>query len=370
MSKKTKRIIGIIISLAIVAALCGGAVGIQYIFQFGGERSREIWTGLDEFKLDYCQSIEMRAGAEDFRVLQITDIQMNFSRKTDNAAFDLIEKLVDETKPDLIIMTGDNVAGLINGMNARRLVKFMDSLGVKYAPVLGNHDGEGLWNSEVIGDIFAGGINSLFKKGPGNIRGVGNYVINVTKDGEVVYSLIAMDSNRYRDYPEDMSGYVTYNGSGYDCIYPDQIAWYEWVVKGLNRVCEREVDNLVFMHIPLVQYIDLLSGWDLGKDGPMNGNNLGLFEDGLYRDGIGSGRVDTGMFAKALELGCTRAFVSGHEHTNNFIAVYKGSGIYLEYGTKTGRNSYSDADMQGGTLITIKSGEPYPIFKIIYESSL
>ena len=49
-----------------------------------------------------------------------------------------------EKKPDLILMTGDNIYGEFDdsGASLRKLIAYMDSFQIPWAPVWGNHDNE------------------------------------------------------------------------------------------------------------------------------------------------------------------------------------------------------------------------------------
>ena len=47
----------------------------------------------------------------------------------------------------------------------------------------------------------------------------------------------------------------------------------------------------------------------------------------------------------------TRHVIAGHEHINNFSIPYEG--IRLTYGTKLGMGCYWDADLNGGTVLTV-----------------
>ena len=51
------------------------------------------------------------------------------------------------------------------------------------------------------------------------------------------------------------------------------------------------------------------------------------------------------------ELGSTENVVVGHDHVNNYSVLYKG--IRLTYALKTGDRCYADADLNGGTLLTV-----------------
>jgi hypothetical protein len=229
----------------------------------------------------------------------------------------------------LLVLTGDNVSGTFNKSLGERLIAFLDTLEVPYALVMGNHDGEGFWNNEKMGGIFGSGKYSLFSPGPDNIHGTGNYGVNIVDDrNRVLYGLVMLDSNRYR-------------GGGYDYIYPDQIAWYEWYVQGISA--DTPVKTMAFFHIPLPEINDIRT--------EMQNSDAALASD-VFREDPCPPTENTGLFSKMKELKSTTHMFFGHDHVN--LLNYNYQGIQFVYGLKTGTCSYYNLDRLGTTLITLK----------------
>jgi hypothetical protein len=135
----------------------------------------------------------------------------------------MMTRLVDETKPDLLVLTGGNIGNnIINPVWAQQLVAFLDSFGIPCALVMGNQDGDFIvWQDSnqqfLIAKLFSRGRHSLFESGPENVSGTDNYgVRTLNGKGAIIYSLILMDSNR-------------------DYIRRDQVDWHEWYVRGVNN---------------------------------------------------------------------------------------------------------------------------------------
>ena len=90
-----------------------------------------------------------------------------------------IRYLINETNPDLIIITGDIIYGEFDdaGTSLLEFIGFMDSFAIPWAPVFGNHDNESakgidwqceqLWRSKYC----------LFSRG--NVHGNGNYTVGI-----------------------------------------------------------------------------------------------------------------------------------------------------------------------------------------------
>jgi hypothetical protein len=274
----------------------------------------------------------------DFHILQLADVHLGDNSDTCARAFSIIHNAINDTKADLLVLTGDNIYSMAhNYATGARLVAFLDTLGIPYAIVLGNHDGQGVFNDIKIGEVYGAGTYSLFTRGPENIPGCGNYGINLINEaGEVIYAFVMVDSNKYRDLTD------------YDCVYPQQIAWYEWYINGISGVCHgndrrQPVKSLTFFHIPLPEINDIRN--QLRDIDP-------VAEQFAFREDPCPPKVNTGMFQKMKELQSTTHIFNGHDHLN--MLDYEYQGIHFVYGIKTGPFSYHDDDRMGTTLITIK----------------
>ena len=275
---------------------------------------------------------------EDFKIMQLADIQAGTIAAC-NDAFDEIDKMVANENPDLIVLTGDNIDYYSEQGTFETLVNRIEKYNVYWAPVFGNHDDEqdellGI-NKDYMARAFENAEHCLFNRGPQDITGVGNYVINLINDKQtqIVYSLILMDSNTYRTYGDI---------SGWDYIYPDQIAWYEETVNGIT--CQNHnvtVPSLAFFHIPLMEF-------ETAKALQLQNGNLGW---GELREEMGAPLENTGLFAKMKELDSCLAVICGHAHINNCDLFYEG--IHLICGLKSSRYSYYNEDMLGCTVFTL-----------------
>lgn len=88
----------------------------------------------------------------DFRILQLTDLHLGFgplSKGADKLALEAVRKIIEKSKPHMIVLTGDSIfpflpkAGTLNnGKQAKRLMEFLDRFEIPYTLVFGNHDCE------------------------------------------------------------------------------------------------------------------------------------------------------------------------------------------------------------------------------------
>ena len=309
-----------------------------------GIASEEIWSDAQVFDIDDTGSLIKRDG-EDFRILVLTDIQLAANPFENAKALKIVEEMVERTKPDFIMTAGDNVSWFFSDLMTKRVIRKLEGFGIPWGVTLGNHDSEWFEDRNWNGNQYEKADNSLFEMGPGNIHGVGNYVVNINNEsGESIYSLIMMDSNSRRKYE---------NGSDYDIIYYDQIKWYEWVVRN-----QKDVPSMLFFHIPLPEFKEAETALAAGEIPP----ELAF---GDNREDVFCAPVNTGFFDIIKDLQSTTHIFCGHDHINNSSMEYEG--IRLTYCMKTGPSSYSDSDRQGGTLVTIKDGSNEVVIEHIYD---
>jgi 3',5'-cyclic AMP phosphodiesterase CpdA len=311
-------IVAILVTLTIDAAilLCPrpGSADDSYVWSESGFDIAEIHT--------------MQTDGE-FRILQLTDIQLDMPFQSRKTLERVIDTLIEENDPDLIVLTGDNVAGPFSHFYVDYVIELMDSYKIPWAPVFGNHDRELNANLYYQAEKYEASEYCLFKEGPSDIHGVGNYVINIMNRSTPIYTLFMMDSNGNRDYVVD--GETVDN---IDYIYPDQIEWYEDNVSGISAINGTAVPSMAFFHIPLMEY---KTAYDLAIDGSDEATLLG----GERRENECPPLENTGFFDSMKINGTTHVFV-GHDHINDYTVLYQG--IYLTYGVKTGNFSYHEKD--------------------------
>ena len=210
----------------------------------------EDWSKEQAYTEDYAIVLEKDEN-EDFVVLNLADVQIsddeNYYAEYEYAK-DMITKLVNDTDPDLITLTGDNAWDTVSYVT---LVDFIDSLGIPWAPVMGNHDGQGCMSEFWVAYLLDEAENCLFQFGPKDM-GYGNYIINITENGKIIHTFFMMDTHNNNEY-ELEDGTVV---SAYDHLWPNQLEWYEWAVKGIAKIAGYTVPSTVVMHIPVVEYLD------------------------------------------------------------------------------------------------------------------
>lgn len=336
----------------------------------------EDWSKDQAYTSEYAVEIEKNP-EEDFVVLNLTDIQIsddeNYYSEYEYAKT-LINNLVADNDPDLITLTGDNAWDTVAYCT---LVDFIDSLGIPWAPVMGNHDGQGCISEFWCAYLFDQAENCLWKFGPKDM-GYGNYIINVTENGEVIHTIFMMDTHDDGTWTLEDGTEV----SGYDHLWANQIEWYEWAVKGIEETEGKKVESSLFIHIPVYEvrevWYDFYEGHYCeacdksftkaqlkGGSCPECAGEITYTEDsrwiGEYADKATGdihetpcpGAVNNHFTDKMLELGSTKNVIFGHDHVCDASINYEG--IQLTYSVKLGYGCYYEEGMMGGTTLTINS---------------
>lgn len=335
MKKKTKVIIGIV-GAVVALALIVGAFNIYFAvigkqMQYGEARGY-AWSAQDAYDTQVTSQIDMGDG--DFRILVLTDIHLKnhgtfaawlgINYLLDWAGKGALDKLVKKTSPDLILVLGDTVLTARNDIETERFVGIMDSYGVPWACVFGNHDDEGRADKAKLVDVLSESEHGLFRYGPADLHGAGNYVIELTRGGQTEYALFMMDSGSSKEFDAGTAG-----------INDAQVEWYNWNMNAFEAKCGEKPANMAFFHIPPAIY-----------------EQLEVFEQGSRNEPSCSEGSDNDIVEAMLAANGTHIFV-GHDHNNNFIAQYET--MKLCYGTKSSYNCYYKSGLTGGTLLTVNA---------------
>ena len=311
----------------------------------------------------------------DLKILQLTDVHIGggiMSLKKDKMALNAVAAMLTAEKPDLVVITGDLVypvpfqSGTFNnGISTDMVITLLEKLGVYYTVCFGNHDSElySDYSREKIADKYANPDlkYSLFQKGPEDVDGYGNQVINVKNSkGILTQSLYIFDSHSYTD--GDFLGMMW----KYDNIHENQVQWYRDNVNLMNKQNNErlkelglpensDVKSLAFFHIPLTEQRD--AWYEYMANGFKDTENVkyvyGKAGEGKKIIYCGMGEDD--LFETIQELGSTKGLFFGHDHDNNFSIYYKG--IRMTYGYSIDYLAYSGINKRGSqrgcTIITV-----------------
>ncbi len=241
------------------------------------------------------------------KICQLTDIHLEADgdlvkyEKT----FHLINEILNNVKPDLVIITGDLAWGQKSAEALKDLAKVFEEKGVIWAPVLGNHDGNPP-DSEIktrkeFSENLLGYKHSLFESGEENVAGDGNYIIEViSAENDIKWVLFMLDSHQ-------------------GDFYPSQLDWY----RRTSATYPKNHAELSFFHVPIPEYEEV---W--------------LYEKckGFNQERVCATHYNDGLFSAFVRGGKMRGVFVGHDHINDFEGTLHG--IRLCYGRGTGYQCY------------------------------
>lgn len=284
-----------------------------------------------------------------------------------------METLIDATKPDLVLLNGDNVAGFtckeMFEQQLAELVSPMEKRRIPWAHVFGNHDQTPEVSKKEQEAVYESYPWCVSKAGPEELPGSGNYFLPILNEkDEPVFGVWGIDSQQDfktqtvpLDYPGDLywdvlmpSPIVSY--SDYDFIRFEQVMWYWNTSVELERLCGRKIPSLMMFHIPLIEFHAML-------------RNAGRTQlRGEYNERVSASEINSGIFAAAFQRGDVKAMFAGHDHINTFDGVYAGIHMgfdgsigYDAYGTRENDPGHDRERLRGGRLFDIRLSDPWDI---------
>lgn len=291
-----------------------------------------------------------------FKIMQVADLQdtANPSKK----ALEYVKEIAAEEKPDLFILTGDNISdsvarGFTKAHSVKKVRKAIDAfmsvfeeIGVPVAVIFGNHDAEGYVSKEEQMAIYNEYDCCIAIDEGERISGCGTYNLPILSSDEsrIAYNLWLFDSNMYDPLAD-----------GYDHVHEDQIDWYvekSNELKALNG--GNPVPSMVFQHIIVGEIFNALVE---SEEGAPNAVQVGDKFLALPENATGSllerpaaPARDSMQFEKMLEQGDVKAMFFGHDHKNDFVVPYMG--IDLSTTPAAGFGGYG-ADNRGVRIIVL-----------------
>lgn len=244
--------------------------------------------------------------------------------KAEERCYGYLRDIIGNTKPDLILITGDLVYGEFddNGNVLKTFIKFMDGFGIPWAPIFGNHDNETVLGAEWQSKCLENAEYCLFKKG--ELSGNGNYTVGITENGVLKRVFVMLDTHGCRS---EMG------------LYPDQIKWYTETLGKIKAEFPQAKISFV-MHVQPMVFADAFKKYgftncdtvahpiDIDAVKDKADTDFGYIGADLKNPWDEDQTVWKGMKA----LGTDSVFVS-HQHSNSGSVVFQG--VRFQFGQKS-----------------------------------
>ncbi len=276
--------------------------------------------------------------------------------KKEERCFRHVRETVNSVSPDLILIAGDIVYGEFDhdGSALLDFIEFMDSFGIPWAPVLGNHETESRMGVDWQCEQLHKSKNCLFKQR--ELTGNGNYTVGIKQDGRLTRVFYMMDSNSGHPSERSISNGHSSHPAGFG---NDQIEWY---TNGINNIRKSSPDTkFSFMfHIALHAFEYAYEKYGYTRDRGskafpivIDDMDKTLSDFGVILFPIDNWDKDDSVWTSFKSLGVDSVLV-GHDHEVSASVVYEG--IRCQFGLKS--STYDSNIYVDGSGKLVKSWVP------------
>ncbi|KAK3838377.1 MAG: Metallo-dependent phosphatase-like protein [Linnemannia elongata] len=360
-----------------------------------------------------------------FKIVQFADIHMATGPHTcynapssmtctgDINTSEMMERVLEAERPDLVVFTGDNVNGMTSNDAYSTILKYSKPVverGIPWTIIFGNHDEEGDLSREEMMRSVQDVPFSIAERGPAGISGTGNFVLQIHRRDRrqprrhrhhrPSFDTLIEDNEHECDHGEELdedietfdkekngrftlyfldSGAYSFNLAypGYDWIKEDQVEWFRQTSQAItSRYPKDKVPNaLAFFHIPIPEYAlvdddndDNDHDDDDGEDGLRKKENGKMVGDKV--EGVSSPSYNSGMFDAIFESKDVRATTVGHDHLNDYCLDHRG--IELCFGGGLGYGSYGRGSIYRRSRVfeILKNGDRVDTWKRLDDDEL
>ncbi|NLP47984.1 MAG: hypothetical protein GX345_03465 [Clostridiales bacterium] len=307
-----------------------------------------------------------------FVIMQVTDPQDDI--KPRRALVKMLNAAYDRVKPDLVVMTGDNMLGkiaknksldekykIIEGV-IDYLIKPLQSRNIPFAVTFGNHDDQcGITKKQQV-EIYERYSNCLGFNHNDLERGRSTYNIPImSSDGQkVAYNIWMMESAGKNEA-----------GEYFEYVSERALDWYKKTSDSLKEENGGQlVNSLMFQHVAVPEIYELLTEVEKGTKGAVekNGRYYLLNKEkasGFLCEGPCVTQKNFGQFETIALQGDVRALVFGHDHINAFKGNLRGVDIIQSPGASF--CSYGNS-LRGVSVFTLdeRDTQKYESYNISY----
>ena len=281
------------------------------------------------------------------KIVQFNDTQDD--ERIDRRTLELMEKVLDKEKPDLVVLNGDNITGGCDNETQMRqalnnVTVPMEERRIPWLITFGNHDEDstpqgGLDEADML-RIYRSYRYNVNEAGARGVTGTGNMSLSIgsgLRRGRTAFALYLLDSGRYA--PDTLAGQDFEGLPTWDWLRMNQVEWYSKTSRELERRAGQPVPALMFIHIPLWEYRFM---WFGSVDGRTDADHARAVARhsivGERNEEECPGPFNSGMFSAILDRKDVKGVFCGHDHVNTYVGNYYG--VLLGYAGNTGFGTY------------------------------
>ena len=327
-SVKTVTAVDILFGADAVEARPGWEITLQPLLLSNTGDSPEAHLTVRRGSVVKPEKPSLRVGKDGkFKILQVADLHLSTGLgvcrdaeppnhnggkcDADPRTLEFVGSVLDSEKPDLVVLSGDQVNGETAPDAQSATFKYAElfiSRKIPFATIFGNHDDEGSLSREALMQLSESLPYSLGTHGPAAVDGVGNYYLEVLAHKSSAHSALTLYFLDTHGYSPDERQF-----RGYDWLKKSQIDWFRATSKDLKHSPSHSGYShvhmdMAFIHIPLPEYRnrdDIVDASGKALEAPTApGFNSG-FKQALVDEGV-------------LAVSC------GHDHVNDYCALARG----------------------------------------------
>lgn len=345
-------------------------------------------------EVDYEQGVLYVPTERNIKVAQFADAHFGVDNKAwHNDKMARTKKymsyVVETSKPDFIVCSGDNIIGTGITNNAAgthdltEFVEFMESLKTPWTFMYGNHDAE-TKSKKAYSEFFLECIETgkteylLYKE---------DYIeeanLSVSSSDEGRYGNFVIPVYDLDDKTKLLGGYIffdagtyLYDLGEYQTITSGQVSWYEEKINELQQEYKGSgvVPTIVFSHIQIPEfkkayheaYYNQTEGYEFVVRQDLAADD---FKTVSYKANE-EPTTDNGLFEKMVALGSTKAYFIGHAH--DYYFQVKSHGILLGYAPQCGFSKLfaSNYDARKTYVYNVSSDFSFTSTTVVEEENL
>ena len=285
-----------------------------------------------------------------FKILMLSDIQetLDYDKRT----LININKIIENTNPDLVVLGGDNCDGTIL-KTEKELQDYLDIFAspmerrnIPWIHVFENYDHD-IPFDDIIKTKLYEQYDYCISKHTEKIYGTTNFMIPIYdfKKSKIAFNIWGIDSN---NQIKDTNLVIDKNMSimnkpimscKWDIIHFEQLMWYWNSSKELEEYCNKKINGILFMHIPPWEFQYIV-------DNPQYTNAKGSMIEQMK-----IGMFNSGFFTTILQRNDIKCIACGHSHNDCFEGEFCNIKMCLD--ACAGYSPYGIDELRGGRIFEI-----------------
>lgn len=277
-----------------------------------------------------------------FKMLVFSDPDINTN------TISAMEAMLDEEKPDLVILNGDVSSGISTKSELEEYLRVlcapMESRKIAWCHINGEQDGDAGLSVTLQNEVYSS-FKYCVSKSDFESFGASSYFLPVFADSSAekgsaplfgVWMLgqtgLISNSPVAPGVSDGLLTSLSGEGKDYGYVTQSHVDWFSNSASLMKKDREKGIPSIAVTHTPVDEFNIIAENPDK------------CAFDGIMAEKVSASPVQSGLFAALLEAKSVLGLYCGHDHLNNFSGKYLG--IELGYAASIGYDGYG----HGGTF--------------------